>query len=77
MGHLFWSVTCALMGKQLNPQPSHLGKIVGKSPPPPPPPGPWSTPGNIGGVDLGSGSLEETGRLEAGSVGTRYMAVGV
>ena len=35
MGHFFWPVTCAHMGIQLNPQPSHLGKVVIKLPPPP------------------------------------------
>ena len=35
MGHFFWPVTCAHMGKQFNPQPSHPGKVGGKSPPPP------------------------------------------
>ena len=35
MGHFFWPVTCTHMGKQLNPQPSHPGKVGGKSPPPP------------------------------------------
>ena len=39
MGPFFWPVTCAHMGKQLNPQPSYPGKVGGKSPPPPPPPG--------------------------------------
>ena len=27
MGHFLWPVTCAHMGKQLNSQPSHLGKV--------------------------------------------------
>ena len=33
MGHLFWPVTCAYMGKQLNPQPSHPGKVGVSRPP--------------------------------------------
>ena len=35
MGPFFWPVTCAHMGKQLNPQLSHPGKVGGKLPPPP------------------------------------------
>ena len=33
MGHFFWPVTCAHMGKQLNPQPSHPGKVWISRPP--------------------------------------------
>ena len=46
MGHFFWPVTCTHMGKQLNPQPSHPGKVGGKSPP-------WDLLWGAGGAVLG------------------------